>query len=286
MINYKSFTNILTLLLFYFRASFQGLLGHSFFRYKVNRYAIACLAIVSYIFYFYINIVEFAKLGRVGRLYDFEDLKTIISLSVLSYNNLSIIVGLLIFLLANGVLALRKSSLFLAKTLPFEEKEVYWSVKLFKLAVALLFFELFFIVLMPGLGVLQSPIIAVTLFMSCHIWFLVAYLLADFLYRLSLTYSPLTEKVTGRLVSAIYFIGGLSYAFIFRFKLEFYVGQVLDEPVKLSCIIIGVGLFLLLALLVFDKNRYDLVFFATTIYWLVRFYFSEKFLPSDFVGSY
>lgn len=260
MINYKSFTNILILLLFYLKASFRGLLQHSLLRYKINRYIIAILAFVSYAIYFHMNVVEFAKLEQVGQYYTFEELKMVISLSVVSYNNLAIMAGIFIFLLLNGIFILQKSSLFLAKTLPFEEKEVYWSVKLFKLGLALLFFELFFVILIPGLGVLQSSTIAVAFLLSCHTLFLVTYLLADLIYKFSFKYSPFTEKVTSRIVSATYFIGGLTYAFLIRFKIEFFLGRLFDNPTQLSVLILMISLCLLFGLLLVDKVWYDLVF--------------------------
>ncbi|HFR3480666.1 TPA: hypothetical protein ACHVAL_002183, partial [Streptococcus suis] len=94
--------------------------------------------IIGYLFYFYLNVVEFAKLSKFGQNYSFDELKSTISISIASYNNLAIIAGILIFLLINATVHLQSSSLFLSKVLPYNEKEVFLSVKLFKLGLGTL----------------------------------------------------------------------------------------------------------------------------------------------------
>ncbi|WP_074415444.1 hypothetical protein [Streptococcus suis] len=256
----KIFKNILFLVNIYIKDSLKGIAQHSFFKAKRNRWIIAMSSIIGYLFYFYLNVVEFAKLSKFGQNYSFDELKSTISISIGSYNNLAIIAGIIIFLLINETVHLQSSSLFLSKVLPYSEKEVFLSIKLFKLGLATLCFELFFIILIPGLGILRSPLIAILLFFSCHLVFWTSYLFANFLYILSLQHLPLSDKYVHNLVSMIYFLVGLSYLFIFRFEVEFFLAQTFDSPQLLSLLILIGATLAMLLLLLFDRAHYDVIF--------------------------
>ncbi|HFR3471909.1 TPA: hypothetical protein ACHU9W_002091, partial [Streptococcus suis] len=95
----KIFKNILFLVNIYIKDSLKGIAQHSFFKAKRNRWIIAMSSIIGYLFYFYLNVVEFAKLSKFGQNYSFDELKSTISISIGSYNNLAIIAGIIIFLL-------------------------------------------------------------------------------------------------------------------------------------------------------------------------------------------
>lgn len=255
-----TFVNILYLLKLYLKESFHGVLQQSFLKNKKSRWSILLFIIGSYLFYFYLNVVEFAKLSRVGELYSFEELKTNINLSIGSYNNLSLIAGIFIFILMNSIVSLKTSSLFLAKTMPYSETEVYWSVKLFKLGLALILFELFFIILIPGLGVLQSITVASCLFFSCHFFFLISYLCSNLLYNLLIKHMGFAErKVHGGLI-LVYFLFALSYLFVFKFQVEFYLAQTIQDPIQLSLLLLGISFLMLVILLLMDKTQHDAVF--------------------------
>lgn len=260
MLKSKTFKNILFLVNIYIKDSLKGMAQHSFFKTKRNRWIIAMSSIIGYLFYFYLNVVEFAKLSKFGQNYSFDELTSTISISIGSYNNLAIIAGIIIFLLINATVHLQSSSLFLSKVLPYSENEVFLSVKLFKLGLATLCFELFFIILVPGLGILRSPLIAVLLFFSCHLVFWTSYLFANFLYILSLRHLPLSDKHTHNLVSIIYFLAGLSYLFRFRFEVEFFLAKAVDSPQLLSLLILIGAMLAMSLLLLFDRAHYDVVF--------------------------
>lgn len=260
MLKSKTFKNILFLVNIYIKDSLQGIVQHSFFKTQRNRWLILMSSIIGYLLYFYWNVVEFAKLSTFGQNYSFDDLKSTISISIGSYNNLAIIAGILIFLLINATVHLQSSSLFLSKILPYSEKEVFLSVKLFKLGLATLCFELFFIILIPGLGILRSPLIAVLLFCSCHLVFWTSYLFANYLYILSLRHLPLSDKHIHNLVSISYFLAGLSYLFLFRFEVEFFLAKAIDSPQLLSLLILIGAVLAISLLLVFDRAHYDIVF--------------------------
>ncbi|HEL1708518.1 hypothetical protein ACYKOU_01965 [Streptococcus suis] len=260
MLKSKTFKNILFLVNIYIKDSLKGLSQHSLFETKRNRWIIAMSGIIGYLFYFYLNVVEFAKLSKFGQNYSFDELKSTISISIASYNNLAIIAGILIFLLINATVHLQSSSLFLSKVLPYNEKEVFLSVKLFKLGLGTLCFELFFIILIPGLGILRSPLIAILLFLSCHLIFWASYLFANFLYILSLRHLPLSDKHIHNLIYVSYFLVGLSYLFLFRFKVEFFLAQAIDSPQLLSLLILIGSMLAMSLLLRFDRVHYDVVF--------------------------
>lgn len=260
MLKSKTFKNILFLVNIYIKDSLQGIVQHSFFKTKGNRLLVLMSSIIGYLLYFYLNVVEFAKLSKFEQDYSFDELKSTISISIGSYNNLAIIAGIIIFLLINATVHLRSSSLFLSKVLPYSEREVFLSVKLFKLGLATLCFELFFIILIPGLGILRSPLISVLLFCSCHLVFWVSYLFSNSVYIVALRYLPLSDKHVHNLVSISYFLVGLSYLFLFRFKVEFFLAKAIDSPQLLSFLILIGAVLALSLLLVFDRAHYDVVF--------------------------
>lgn len=260
MKNYSTFANSFHLIKLYLRDSLQGLLRQSFLKNPKSRYAILLASLLAYLVYFYINVVEYSKLSHIGQQYSFEELKTIILVSISSYNNLAIIAGLFIFLFINTTVKLTPSSLFMSKVLPFHEKEVYLSVKWFKLGMALCCFEFFFIILIPGLSLLRSPLAAIFLFFSAHCFFLSSYLLSNWIYILSLKYLPLSAKSNHLLITITYFICALIYSFSLRFQIDSYLAKQLLSPEMLAGASLLVSVVGLVLLFVLDRTQLDLVF--------------------------
>lgn len=278
MIKSETFANILYLLNIYIKDSLQGALHHSFLQNKKNRWLISISITIGYLLYFYFNVIEFAKLSKISENYSFNELKSVISISIGSYSNLSIIAGIFIFLLINSTVNLRSSSLFLSKVLPYSEKEVYLSIKLFKLGLASICFEIFFVILIPGLGVLKSPFIAICLFFSCHFLFWVSYLFVNWCYILVLAYLPFSEKHINGLISMLYFLFGLTYLFLLRFKVEFFLAKAIDNPIMLSLFILigAAGALILLSFM--DTIHYDLVFLRPKFIHFIPLNFLNKSL--------
>lgn len=107
---------------------------------------------------------------------------------------------------------------------------------------------------------MRSPLIAVLLFCSCHLVFWTSYLFSNFLYILSLQHLSLSDKQIHNLVSMIYFLVGLSYLFLFRFEVEFFLAQAIDSPQLLSLLILIGAMLAMSLLLLFDRTHYDVVF--------------------------
>ena len=252
--------NIFYLIGLYLKDTLQVLFRHPFLQKRRNRWAVFLSVLLGYFLYFYLNVVEYARLLEIGSQYSFEELRTVISLSVGSYNSLAFVAGIFIFLLTNSTVTLKSHSLFLSKVLPFSEKEVYLSVKFFKLAVGLGIFELFYILLMPGLGVLQSLPIAIALFFSCHFVFLTTYLLINCLYVLAIKYFSLSERIVQGIVISLSFLLGLFYLFVLRFPLEFFLARFIGHPLTLSLLLLLLSLACLMLLFIFDREHHDFVF--------------------------
>ncbi len=149
---------------------------------------------------------------------------------------------------------------FFAKTLPFTEKEVHVSLKLFKVIVALSLYEVFFIILIPGLSILRSPVISTVLFVSCHIIFLATYLLLNYLYLVILKIPRIPIKYLHSSVTILYFLLALIYGYVVRFKVEYYLVTLISKPLVLSIFFFVVGFVTLLGLLIMDKDVYGSVF--------------------------
>lgn len=260
MENYWKSKNILFLIGLYLKDTLQFLFRHPFLQKRRNRWAVFLSVLFGYFLYFYLNVVEYARLSEMGSQYSFEELRTVISLSVGSYNSLAFVAGIFIFLLTNSTVTLKSHSLFLSKVLPFSEKEVYLSIKFFKLAVGLGIFELFYILLMPGLGVLQSLPIAIALFFSCHFVFLTTYLLMNWLYVLAIKYFSLSERIVQGTVISLSFLLGLIYLFVLRFPMEFFMAKVIGDPLTLSLLLLLISIVCFILLFFFDREHHDFIF--------------------------
>lgn len=260
MENYVKSKNILYLIELYLKDTLQVLFRHPFLQKRRNRWAVFLSVLLGYFLYFYLNVIEYARLSEIGNQYSFEELRTAISLSVGSYNSLAFVAGIFIFLLIHSTVTLKSHSLFVSKVLPFSEKEVYLSVKFFRLAVGLGIFELFYILLMPGLGVLQSFPISITLFFSCHFVFLSTYLLINWLYILFIKSLSLSERIVQGFVTSLSFLIGLLYLFALRFPVEFFLAKVIWDPLILSLLLLLLSVACFIILFFFDREYHDFVF--------------------------
>lgn len=88
--------------------SFHGVLNRPIFKNKIGRISIITLFFLAYFYYFYINAVEFAKLGQNRHNFTLPELALAIKLSITSYNNLSFIVGIFIFQLSQSIILIKK----------------------------------------------------------------------------------------------------------------------------------------------------------------------------------
>ncbi|MGT2887890.1 hypothetical protein ACVR0B_04695 [Streptococcus didelphis] len=232
MQNSKSYEVILELIKLFLNDSLHGILKRPIFQNRWLRKLIIIFFLLGYGGYFYLNAVEFAKLHHSRNYFSEIELQSIIKLSVLSYNNLSLIIGALIFILLASVSVVKKSSLFIAKLLPYETSDLKLAIKLFKLGIAAFLHELFFIVMLPGLQVIGSLEIGISLFISCHLSFFTGYLLSSWIFNIF--NKKICTYQNPLLFVLPYFILLISYFYFGRFYIEQFLAHLVNGPKLLS----------------------------------------------------
>ena len=175
--------NILCLLKFFYNDTFHGLFNRPFFRSRLNRYGLLLLLTAAYLGYFYLNMVQLSTLTTNAKEADQATLLLAGKMTLSSYFNVVFILGTFMFILLNATVSLNRNSLFFAKTLPFSEREVNVSQRLFKLSVALVFFELLMIIVAPALKLIPMQWgIALLVLLTLHTVFIASFWILDFLY--------------------------------------------------------------------------------------------------------
>ena len=142
MINSLKFSNVLDILKFFYTDTFYGLFNRPFFKSNINLYGSIVVVILLYLGYFYLNMVQLTTLSNGAKNLETSHIMIAAKMTLSSYFNITLILSAFLFILVNSTVGLSKNSLFFAKTLPFSEREISVSQKIFKLSVALAIFEL------------------------------------------------------------------------------------------------------------------------------------------------
>ena len=196
MTNSLKFKNILCILKFFYNDTFHGLFNRPFFKSKVNRYGLILILTLLYLGYFYLNMVQLATLSKNIQDTHSADLMIAAKMTLSSYFNVVLILSAFLFILINSTVSLNKNSLFFAKTLPFTEKEVSVSQMIFKLSVALAFFELLIIIVAPALKLIPMNIFTAGLvLMTLHTLFIASFFTFELLYALVLKDTTGTKRL-------------------------------------------------------------------------------------------
>lgn len=189
--------DILIMNKFLFNDSLHGVLNRPFFRSKKNVCLLVFFLISLYVGYFYLNMIELAKLDNESSSLAEINLLYAKKITLSSYYNVISIFAGYIFLLVTLTFNLSKNSLFFVKTLPFEKETVSFSIRVFKLITGLGIFELIFIVIAPTLKlIVLSPVMSLTALLSFHIVFIVVFELLSYLYDIIQLFSSKIIRVT------------------------------------------------------------------------------------------
>ncbi|MEQ9764518.1 hypothetical protein ABPS01_07695 [Streptococcus sp. ZJ151] len=249
MKNLKNYNNIWEILTLFINDSFHGVLNRPIFKSKFGRISIISSFFLAYFYYFYINAVEFARLGQNRNDFTLPELAMAIKLSISSYNNLSFIVGIFIFQLSQSIILIKESSLFTARMLPFLGLEIKYAIHLFKLVTSIVIYELCFIIMMPGLQVIGDLPISVLLFFSCHCSFLVGYMASHSIYNFFNKYfNKYFSKIKG-VISFVILTSTMFYFYIGRFRVEFFLAKHIQPPIYLA--VVSFLVMLIICLLLF-----------------------------------
>ncbi|EIT84382.1 hypothetical protein A374_16388 [Fictibacillus macauensis ZFHKF-1] len=239
MTNSLKFKNILCILKFFYNDTFHGLFNRPFFRSKVNRYGIILILILLYLGYFYLNMVELNALSNIIQGRNSANLMFAAKMTLSSYFNVILILSALLFILVNSTVSLSKNSLFFAKTLPFSEKEVSVSQMIFKLSVALAFFELLIIIVIPTLKLIPMNIFTACLvLMTLHTLFISSFFIFDLIYTLVLKDTTFTKRIL--LTFALDFlivVLVMVHFLVTRFKVDAWTSVQKESILVMTCIV-------------------------------------------------
>lgn len=275
-----SSANILCLLKFFYNDTFHGLFNRPFFKSRMNRYGLGILLMGLYLGYFYLNMVQLSTLSNNAVEADETTRLLAGKMTLSSYSNVVFILGTFMFILINGTVSLNRNSLFFAKTLPFSEREVNISQRLFKLSVALVFFELLMIIVAPALKLIPMRLgTALLVLITLHTVFISSFWLLDCLH------AAVLHRVTGIKRTIFSFILDLVLAGLVtlhllktRFQVDVWVST-------LPYSILTITLVMLMTSLVVGTIAYTLhaVFFARNHLYVRQNYFKLG-LPAFNIG--
>ncbi|MGT2959238.1 hypothetical protein [Streptococcus bovimastitidis] len=280
MIKSIHYMNILEIVKLFINDSFHGFIKRPIFKNKIGIYGLLTTFLILYCFYFYINAVEFVNLGQNRGNYTFEELKIAQKLSITSYSDLSFVFGILIFHLSEAIIQVKSSSLFTIKSLPYHKNELKYAVQFFKLGTSAIFFELFFIIMMPGLQIIGNVIISTLLFFTCHFSFFNGYMLSLFYYnsfnKIFISYySKLKNFLTVAFLCLTFY-----FFYIGRFKLETFLSKLINQPIYLTIICFVFNIIIVFIFLSIPYRNIENQFLKSTYYYLPF----SRYLPNEYKG--
>ncbi|WP_430786890.1 hypothetical protein VBD025_15005 [Virgibacillus flavescens] len=264
MTNSLKFKNILCILKFFYNDTFHGLFNRPFFKSKVNRYGLILILTLLYLGYFYLNMSQLNTLSRNIQDIQSADLLIAAKMTLSSYFNVVLILSAFLFILVNSTVSLNKNSLFFAKTLPFTEKEVSISQMIFKLSVALAFFELLIIIVAPALKLVSVNIFTAGLvLLTLHTIFIASFFTFELVYTLVIKNTMGTKRLLFTFsLDFLIIVFVTIHLLITRFKLDAWVSVQKESILQMTSIvfftslIVGVIAYLLNALFFAKDNVY------------------------------
>lgn len=170
---------------FFLNDSLHGLFDHPFLQKKRNRLLLFVVGMVAYLGYFSMNMSEVTNLSVTVPGFSGESLTIARKTTLSSYYDMTLVLCGLIFVMVNSTATLARNAFFLAKTLPFQRSVVSASFKIFKLVLSFVIFNLFFIIVVPGLKLLNMPFgLSLLTLVSVQLMYIALYLLIDLLFGL------------------------------------------------------------------------------------------------------
>lgn len=243
MINSLKFSNVLDILKFFYTDTFHGLFNRPFFKSKINLYSSIVVVILLYLGYFYLNMVQLTTLSNGTKNLETSHIMIAAKMTLSSYFNVTLILSAFLFTLVNSTVGLSKNSLFFAKTLPFSEREISVSQKIFKLSVALAIFELVIIIVAPALKLIPMSIFtALLVLLTLHITFIAGFLIFELLYALTLRRATGTKRLSLTfLLDLIIIILSTVHLVATRYKIDDWVSQQKESIFQITLTIFGVS---------------------------------------------
>lgn len=213
---------------FYVNDALLGFLGRPILKNKFIRTSLALIGIGFYFWYFYINMRSFFRLGHIENL---PKLTTLTKITIASYLDMFIILGIYMGVFINSTLNFSNTILFITNLLPFTKREITIGQKLFKLSFALIVFELLLMIVFPFfIRIAVMPLLALlVLFIVLHQVFIASFLIVDILYSTVLNFILGRSKNLKNIFQYVFDIFLVSiatvYMLVYRFPIENIMGH-------------------------------------------------------------
>ena len=267
---------VLELLSFFFNDSLHGFLDRPFFKKKSNKIFLSIILFGMYYYYFWLNMQQLSAISNVANLIGKSAYLIAAKETLSSYYNMCIIIGVFVYILVNATFQLTSNSLHIAKTLPFSEKEIWLSQKIFKLICGVLVFEIVLIILIPSIKLITRNVFYwILLLIDFHVIFISLFLLLDLIYDFVLINPRFNTKILATFLDILFILLASIYLFTIRFKVDYLIGHIdlnINTIIKLSSFILLCIFFVLLsATLVFKPKE---IILKKTKFWnipLIKF---------------
>lgn len=216
----------------------------------------------AYLWYFIENIILTVNVTDSLKNSDLDSLMVATRTTLMSYNNLIIIISAALYVFVHTLISLTKSSMFMTNILPYSKKEILLAQKVFRLGIAFISFELIMLMVLPLWARLEfisiaDKVLVLTLF---HSIFVATYLLVDCIYCLVSNYvikSNILSISTTLFILDIVVTSFCAIYFIQRFKVEYIVGNIDMNISSLIYVFLLVSSIVIL-ILVYLINKYEL----------------------------
>lgn len=271
--------NLRIIINFIFLEIFKGTFNRGFFKLKANKIIFSILLFIVYCVYFYTNLYQAAILNSSDPSSSMETIKYLIS----SFTNTTLIISILIFLIVNNTFNLNTTTLFTIKRLPFTDKEISLSQKIFRSLLGLVIFEFLLIVMLPSLVLIEVSVIEIIIYIIfIHIVFLIGYFTCQIIS--TLFYSNIGFFLYNTFLIAY----SMFYMFNLRFKIDRFIATS-DLIVNTNNLILLLAISLLvlavlLLIIYFSKNK-DHIFISSNFVKLKVIQGHKNFVLLSFIRT-
>lgn len=208
------------------RDALSGLFSSRFLKNSKFRNGLILVVVGGYLLYFYVNSVATQKLLSGNASVSNSVMQETIKVTVGSFYTMFFIFGVIMYAFLNTTLNYNHQIVYVLKCLPFDKKSVCTASSIFKCCVALVPFELVFIIVSPIAGVFQNSFFDLVFFiLSVHGVYLITFLFVDVIYRILLGWCKTIKMV----MDVFCIVAATLFLFTYRYKMDAYIASQIDS---------------------------------------------------------
>lgn len=254
MKNSINFQDVLKTLKFLFYDSLKSIFRHQILKEKRNQYFFISALIILYFLYFYWNMVYLSNISHNVHLIDQSEFMLLGKITISSYYNSIFVLGIYIAVFVYSTFRLTNRALYIVKVIPLSNTESMLCIQLYKLFVGLAFFEVFLVIVAPGLKLMPMDLISAVLFLiSLHIVFIVAFIGTNFIYQVLLK-NPKNYNIKKIILDLLLMVSSIQFYFTKRFEIDTFIGSTNMSVKTLILLSICIGLLSIVIIMMLYKG--------------------------------